>query len=454
MNKNGQQRKVGFAAFAAIALATSLNPINSSLIATAYVDIASEFNVSFAEVSLLLTFYLACTAAFLPLSGALGDRIGRRRCMTLGVVGLTLCSALATQVENYLALLLWRSLQAVFSAIILPNAIAQVRTLFPVSKQAKILGWVTAISTTSAAAGFPLGALLTEAYGWRALFWFNVPLGVLSLLLITWALSTDKVEKQPFTALACIALPVVPFMLGWYLMAYQQMPIWAALFFIVAVISWVICFHAMWRREQDRIVIRSLANSGFIVALLVVALLNAIIYSVFFITPTWLDFGFDLDRRLAGIFMGVMIIAMSVGSSFSGRMFQSMGSGYALLLSSIGVFFSLSTLLMLSPGVSHSWIVIALFLTGVTVSAAAALSQHLALISVPERNSAMAMGIYTCVRYLGGIIGTSVVSLILADADIIYYAEGQLIIQVMLMAVALPLCILVACVLKALPREG
>ncbi len=140
-----------------LGIGAAINPINSSLVVTSFADIAREFGIAFADVSVLMTYYLAFTAALYPIAGAVGDRLGRKRVFLLGIAGFGVVSLAASMAPDFRVLLVCRCLQAVFSAALMPNASALLRELVPRQRLAGALGVMSAIVGTATALGFPLG---------------------------------------------------------------------------------------------------------------------------------------------------------------------------------------------------------------------------------------------------------------------------------------------------------
>src|SRR5436190_310227 len=170
---------------AAVALATTLAPLNSTMIAVALPHIMEDFHVDVAAAGWLVTAYLIAMAATQPVAGKLGDRFGRRRLMLGGLAAFALASLGAALSLGLLMLLIFRLLQAFSGAITLPNGTALLREVVPAHRRASRFGLVGAAASLAAAIGPPLGGVLVSLAGWRVQFYANLPL-VLGALVLGW----------------------------------------------------------------------------------------------------------------------------------------------------------------------------------------------------------------------------------------------------------------------------
>ena len=125
--------------------------------------------------------YLATLAAFLVLAGALGDYYGRRRMFQVGLVGFGLTSVLCGLAPNLELLVVGRLLQGVAGALLVPGSLSIITSTFEGASRARAFGVWAAVTSGLTTLGPPIGGILVEASGWRALFLINVPLVVVAL---------------------------------------------------------------------------------------------------------------------------------------------------------------------------------------------------------------------------------------------------------------------------------
>ena len=154
--------------------------------------------------------YLATLAAFLVLAGALGDYYGRKRMFQVGLVGFGATSVLCGVAPNMELLILGRLLQGVAGALLVPGSLSIITSTFEGAARARAFGVWAAVTSGLTTLGPPLGGVLVDAAGWRALFLVNVPLVIVAVWL-AWrfmAESRDETATGDFDWLGAIVAVV------------------------------------------------------------------------------------------------------------------------------------------------------------------------------------------------------------------------------------------------------
>ncbi len=135
------------------------------------------------SVSWVMNGYnLVLTVLFLTM-GRLADRYGHKLLFVLGLALFTAASFFCARAGSLDALIAWRVVQAVGAAAVVPTALALLLQAFPEGRQGFAAGLFGALSSAAAAAGPVLGGVLIQRWGWPAVFWFNLPVGALGVLL-------------------------------------------------------------------------------------------------------------------------------------------------------------------------------------------------------------------------------------------------------------------------------
>ncbi len=178
--------RFGVALVAPLALGSLLNPINSSMIATALAPIGRAFDVGVSETVLLVAALYVTSAVAQPTMGKLADRWGARRVFLLGLVLVLLGGIAGGLAPSFGALVGVRVVLGVGTSAAYPSAMRVLRThARRVGRETPrtVLGILSLAALSSAAIGPTLGGLLTGAAGWRAVFLVNVPLAVIGIVL-------------------------------------------------------------------------------------------------------------------------------------------------------------------------------------------------------------------------------------------------------------------------------
>jgi EmrB/QacA subfamily drug resistance transporter len=158
--------------------------LDTQVLFVAFDDIRGSFpSVSFATMSWTLSAYTIALAAALVPAGRMADRFGRRRVFLVGLVAFTLASVLCAFAPTAGLLVTFRVVQALGAAALVPSSLAVVLSVFPAPKVPIAVAVWGAVAALAAAVGPTAGALLVQAWDWRAVFLANVPVGVLALVL-------------------------------------------------------------------------------------------------------------------------------------------------------------------------------------------------------------------------------------------------------------------------------
>jgi EmrB/QacA subfamily drug resistance transporter len=158
--------------------------LDTQVLFVAFDDMRASFpSVSFATMSWTLSAYTIALAAALVPAGRLADRFGRRRAFLVGLVAFTLASALCAVAASPALLVAFRVVQALGAAALVPASLAVVLSVFPQQKVPVAVAIWGAIAALAAAVGPTAGALLVDAWSWRAVFLANVPIGAVALVL-------------------------------------------------------------------------------------------------------------------------------------------------------------------------------------------------------------------------------------------------------------------------------
>ncbi|MBE7219235.1 MAG: MFS transporter, partial [Caulobacteraceae bacterium] len=164
-------------------LSSSLSFVDGSVVNVALPMIAGALGRSPAAEAWVIDAYLLPLSALLLLGGGAGDRFGRDRLLMLGVAVFGIGSVLCGFAPNYAALLGFRAVQGVGAAILLPNSLAVLSATFEGEARGRAVGAWSAVGAGAAAVGPVLGGWLADTFGWRAIFFVNVPVAAAALAL-------------------------------------------------------------------------------------------------------------------------------------------------------------------------------------------------------------------------------------------------------------------------------
>jgi EmrB/QacA subfamily drug resistance transporter len=401
-------------ALAAVLVGTFTGAVNSSIANVAVLDVLREFDL---DISTGAWFVLGYTVAFvvlMPVVGRLAGRIGLRRVYLTGMVVFAVASAGAATSPGYEWLTVARVLQGVGAAPVLPVVMLVVAREFPSGARGRAMGAWASMNGAALALGPVIGGVVTEAYGWRMIFWLDVPLALGALVLAYAALPRDRVSSRRRLDVATIVLLCGG--LASVMLALSAAPSWGSAGLRQAAFAMVgaVLLVGFWRRSHHVPVHREpvvgvdvLRDGAFAALASMAALQMALLAVVLFSTPLMLSVVFDYGVAVVGVITFLVPVSMVLFGPISGYLADRMG---ARLLAIVGGLLLVGSSTMIAGGVggqAMSIVVTGLVVTGVGVAAI----QAPVAVSVAERvdgsDRGAAMGLFHSARFAGAVAGTS-----------------------------------------------
>lgn len=341
-------------------------------------QLRSQFRISEGALELVVSGYAFAYAAGLVAGGRLGDRYGYRQIFIVGMVAFTLASLLCALAGNPTQLVVFRLLQGLTAALMVPQVLSLITTTFPAAHRARATAWYGAISGVGALAGQIFGGLLLEAdplnVGWRSIFVVNVPVGLIAAVVAARILPRGAAaRKTGFDALGAVgisltlALILIPLALG----RQTGWPLWTWLCLIAAVPVGLFALRhqgSMLRRGREPFINPDLFRNRPYCALLTSASLyqfyfGSLLFSLTLLVQSRLGSGPE-KAALVFLLQGVLF---TVASMFGGRLLRKYGarvmiSGGVLVL--IGLVLLFGELAAYHSDLNSGWLVPSLALIG------------------------------------------------------------------------------------------
>jgi MFS transporter, DHA2 family, multidrug resistance protein len=165
-----------------VILASFLQALDQTIANVALPHIGGELSATQEQISWVLTSYIVAAAIMIPVTGWLADRYGRKKVLVLSVIGFTVSSALCGVAQSLTQIVLFRFLQGLGGAALVPQSQAVLLDINPPERQGRAMAvWVLAV-VVGPAVGPVLGGWLTDNYSWRWVFFINIPFGVFAVL--------------------------------------------------------------------------------------------------------------------------------------------------------------------------------------------------------------------------------------------------------------------------------
>ncbi len=311
--------------FSVTSLGVLLTGLNASMLEVALPVVARHFHASATAATwILLSYLLASTVLILPF-GRLADIIGRRRLYLAGLGLLTLAGLVAGWAPDVQVLIGARVAQAVGAASIMANTTALLTDAFIGPRLSFGLGMNVTVAGVGLVAGPALGGWLADSLGWHAVFWFNVPIGVLSLV---WAATSLRdmarpVTREPFDLRgAVLALAVIgSFIFAIALGGTHGWTVWPVLLSIAIFVVGAPTLLLSQRRAPFPLIdLELFANRERAIAFAVTFVLALARFSLVLLVALYLQAAHGWTAQHTGLIIVPAAFGMMVASPFAARL--------------------------------------------------------------------------------------------------------------------------------------
>ena len=395
-----------------------LAPLNSTMIAVALPQIIQEFETDVAGAGWLVTAYLITMASLQPVAGKLGDRLGRRPLILGGVACFGLASIAAALASSLPALLVFRVLQAVTGAIALPNGAALLREVIPAERRAGRFGLVGAAIALAAAVGPLVGGFLVGQAGWRAIFSVNIVL-VLPAVLIGWrSIPASPVGEPRHQFDLSGAVLLLALLVGSAALLTRGSRDGIAFAVAIGLGGLATAFLRWELRHADPVLQpRFFRRRTFAAANAAIALSNLAMYTTLLAIPILLSRRAGWTSAEVGLVLAAMSTGMVVFSPLGGRLADRLGRRWPTVLGLLLLSLGLVPLALTGGAIATPALLGGLGVAGAGLGLSAAGMQTAALESVGAAESGVASGVFSTSRYLGSIVGASLLAGMLGPTE-------------------------------------
>ncbi|MFE0099966.1 MFS transporter [Streptomyces sp. NPDC059009] len=394
--------------------------LDGTIVAIANPAIQKDLDASFADVQWITNGYFLALAVTLITAGKLGDRFGHRQTFLIGVVGFAAASGAIGLSDSIALVVTFRVFQGLFGALLMPAALGLLRATFPAEKLNMAIGIWGMVIGASTAGGPIIGGLLVQHVSWQSVFFINVPVGIIALVLGLAILKDHRAENAPrsFDLPGIALLSGAMFCLVWALI---KAPAWGwgdgkTWMFLGAS---VVCFlvFALWESKVKEPLIplalfRSVPLSAGVVLMVLMAI--AFMGGLFFVT-FYLQNVHAMSPVDAGLHLLPLTGMMIVGSPLAGAVITKLGPRVPLaggmLLTAVAMY-GMSTLETdTGSGVMSIWFaLLGLGLAPVMVGATEVIVGN-----APMELSGVAGGLQQAAMQIGGSLGTAVLGAVMAS---------------------------------------
>ncbi len=302
-------------------MAAFLTPFDVSSVNVALPTIGKEFAMDAILLSWVATAYMLASAMFLVPLGRLADIHGRKKVFITGITIFTLASFLMVTSTSSLMLISIRALQGAGAAMIFSTGMAILTSVYPVGERGKVLGINVAAVYMGLSLGPFLGGFLTQQFGWRSIFFINIPLGIivisLTLTKLTGEWAESRGEQFDFWGSVIYSLTLLSIIYG-----FSLLPSYSGAWLLLIGTLGLLIFIRWETRVKCPILNINLFKSNVVFTLSnAAALINySATFAVGFLLSLYLQYIKGLGPRDAGIILIAQPVVQVILSPAAGRL--------------------------------------------------------------------------------------------------------------------------------------
>ncbi|MFE7464844.1 MFS transporter [Streptomyces sp. NPDC057499] len=403
-----------------VAIGVMMVALDGTIVAIANPAIQQDLNASLADVQWITNGYMLALAVSLITAGKLGDRFGHRQTFLIGVVGFAAASGAIGLSHSAALVITFRVLQGLFGALLMPAALGLLRATFPAEKLNMAIGIWGMVIGASTAGGPILGGVLVEHVSWQSVFFINVPVGVIALLLGLVILKDHRAQNAPrsFDIGGIVLLSQAMFCLIWALIKGSEWG-WGdyrTLGFLGAAVALFVVFAFAQKNVREPLIPLSMFRSVPLSAGVVLMVLMAFAFmgGLFFVT-FYLQNVHGLSPVDSGLHLLPLTGMMIVASPLAGAAITKFGPRVPLVGGMVCTAAAMFGMSQLEIGTGTLTMSIWFGLLGLGLAPVMVGATEVIVGNAPLELSGVAGGLQQSAMQVGGSLGTAVLGAVMAS---------------------------------------
>jgi EmrB/QacA subfamily drug resistance transporter len=409
-----------------VSLGFFMTLLDLTIVNIAIPNMISKLHASLDDILWVINAYALVLAVLLITAGRLGDLLGQRRVFIAGIAVFTLSSAACGLAPSPGWLIAFRGVQGLGAALLMPQTLAILTMVFPPERRGAAFGVWGAVAGVATIAGPTLGGLLTTAFDWRYIFFINLPVGVLVLVLAPLLIPDLRTgRKHSFdvggVVLATLALLAICYALvegqkyNWGTIAgFISIPLLAAVgLVIMAVFVWL---QARRQNGEPLVPFALFKDRNYALMNMVVGLLGLGMLGIFLPFSIYLQSVLGFSALKAGLTMAPGSVVSMFVAPVAGRLTDRIGGKY-ILMTGLTLFGGGMGVLALIAQPTSAWydFILPQVIAGVGIGCIFPPMTTVAMRNVNPAMAGAASGVFNTTRQLGTVIGTAGVGALLQN---------------------------------------
>jgi len=403
------------AALLVATISSFLTPLMGSTVIVALPRIGEVFSLDAVTLSWVSMSVLLAAATFLVPLGRIADIYGRKKIFTYGITLYTLSSLFLGLSPSVAFLISFRVIQGIGAAMIFGTGMAILTSVFPPSERGRVLGINAASVYIGLSLGPPLGGFLTQHFGWQSIFYFNVPLGLITLVTAVWKLKGEwaeaRGEKFDLVGSLVYGLSLVAVIYG-----FSKLPAMTGVWLIAGGTVGIFAFIQWEMRTKSPVLNITLFRNNTVFSLSnLAALINYMATNaVTFLLSLYLQYIEGLTPQRAGLVLIAQPVVMAILSPLAGRLSDRIEPR---VLASLGMTITtvgLVLLIFLNQDRGIGFIILSLGILGLGFALFSSPNSNAIMSSVDRKFYGVASGTLGTMRITGQMFSQGIATLLFA----------------------------------------
>ena len=400
---------------AAVMAATIMQVLDTTIINVALPNMAGQLDATPDNISWVLTSYLIASAIIMPLTGFITDRIGQKRFLLVSIAGFVITSALCGMATSLAQMVLFRFLQGIFGAALVPLSQSIMLQIFPGEQRGKAMAIWSMGVMVAPIMGPTLGGWLTEAISWRWTFYINLPVGIASFLLAMrhvpdTAIRARRMDWLGFVALA-LGIGALQLILDrgnqddWF---GSQTLVFAAFVTVIALIFFIV--YTLTGKHHSLFDLRIFRDRNFLVASLIMTTIGIGFFGGMLLQSLFLQNFLGYPTFEAGLYMAPRGLASFLVMIFVGKFVTRIPPRNFILAGILASIAGNYLMTRFTGDITAHDLIVPMLLQGMGMGLIFVPISTLAFTTLPKETAAEAAGIYSLIRALGSAMGISILA--------------------------------------------
>ena len=411
-----------------VLLGATMSALDVSIVNVAMPTLKNTFGVSMAVIEWIAMAYMLALTIFLPLFGRLADIYGRSKLYTIGFVVFSVGSLFCGMSSTAGLMIASRIIQGIGAGLLQANSVALITQAFPAKERGKAIGIQGAVQAISMSVGPFVGGILIATVGWKAIFYVNIPIGILGTLAALFILppnqKVQKKEKIDYLGTVLFASGLASIVLafnegvklGWGSHTIMM-------YFVSGIVLLTLFIVTELKAKYPLIDLKLFKDVNFFLGNLTGMLSYYVLFAVMFLMPFYLEKVLGYGVALTGTLLTPLLLAMAVVAPLSGHVSDKYGprimTTSGMLISALACL----ALMFMGAAAQLPLLVAVLVFLGIGMGLFTPSNSSAIMGSAPQDKLGVAGSVLNMTRSLGLIFGVNISGVIFTTLEHGYLAE-------------------------------